>query len=369
MVKFLVCGDVEGQFETLLARVQALENSSHGPFQFLFITGSLFQSVEEYERITQTVQFPIPTYALDRTWIQDTSTLPQNFNLLGESKIGISSISNLTVAFMCGDDDKEGVQSAIDLSSRPSYRGCDLFLSNEWPKDMHHFLPETDMETFRSIGVGMGSGSQAVTNLCTAVRPRYHFAASKGVFFQRAPYRNDCNQEGLPSPCTRFISLGKVSTSKDKDKKWLHALSLEPIIHLSTSEVADEPSGVTDCPYVAVGKGSRKMVQGGGPTKRTRGDDASGPGPTPQGGSFFFGNMGGARDGRGSGGRYQPPPVNLVAPHPAAKTLFVGGLSREVRAGELLRVLPNSVDVRRPEGELKRVGVGDRISEQVRVCA
>ena len=58
---------------------------------------------------------------------------------------------------------------------------------------------------------------------------------------------------GHPSPCTRFISLGKVSTSKDKTKKWLHALSLEPIVHMSKADVSAEPEGTTECPYVEVG--------------------------------------------------------------------------------------------------------------------
>ena len=58
---------------------------------------------------------------------------------------------------------------------------------------------------------------------------------------------------GNPSPCTRFIGLGKVSTSKDKTKKWMHALSLEPIVHMSKADVSAEPEGTTECPYVEVG--------------------------------------------------------------------------------------------------------------------
>lgn len=58
---------------------------------------------------------------------------------------------------------------------------------------------------------------------------------------------------GNPSPCTRFIGLGKVSTSKDKMKKWMHALSLEPIVHMSKADVSAEPEGTTECPYVEVG--------------------------------------------------------------------------------------------------------------------
>ena len=36
-------------------------------------------------------------------------------------------------------------------------------------------------------------------------------------------------------------------------KKWMHALSLEPIVHMSKSDVSAEPEGTTECPYVEVG--------------------------------------------------------------------------------------------------------------------
>ena len=58
---------------------------------------------------------------------------------------------------------------------------------------------------------------------------------------------------GQPSPCTRFIGLGSVSSSKEKNKKWLHALSLEPIVHMSRADLMQIPVGTTDCPYVQVG--------------------------------------------------------------------------------------------------------------------
>jgi hypothetical protein len=44
-----------------------------------------------------------------------------------------------------------------------------------------------------------------------------------------------------------------VSASKDKNKKWLHALSVEPIVHMSKEDLLAEPTGTTDCPYVEVG--------------------------------------------------------------------------------------------------------------------
>ena len=58
---------------------------------------------------------------------------------------------------------------------------------------------------------------------------------------------------GQISPSTRFIGIGKISISKDKNKKWLHALSLEPIVHMTKEEICAELPSTTDCPYVEVG--------------------------------------------------------------------------------------------------------------------
>jgi hypothetical protein len=38
--------------------------------------------------------------------------------------------------------------------------------------------------------------------------------------------------------------LGNVSDSKDKNKKWLHALSLEPIVHMNGEDIIAVPVGV-----------------------------------------------------------------------------------------------------------------------------
>ena len=51
-----------------------------------------------------------------------------------------------------------------------------------------------------------------VADLAVVLRPRYHFAARPGAFFQRAPYRNHASKPtSKMSHVTRFISLAPVS--------------------------------------------------------------------------------------------------------------------------------------------------------------
>lgn len=42
MVKVLLCGDVRGRIDQLVARVSKLQSSAHGPFDLLFCVGEFF---------------------------------------------------------------------------------------------------------------------------------------------------------------------------------------------------------------------------------------------------------------------------------------------------------------------------------------
>lgn len=66
-----------------------------------------------------------------------------------------------------------------------------------------------------------------------------------------------------PTTNSRFIALGELATGsavpKDKTKKWVHALNLEPIAFMKKEELSKRSADTTDCPYVA-----RKVLGGAG---------------------------------------------------------------------------------------------------------
>ena len=367
VVKLLICGDVDGNFELLLNRINTLQSSAHGPFNVLFFTGRLFQNSDEFATVAPSLRFPMKAYAFDRTGVAD-DVLPADSNLefFNASGVGLATIAGLTVAFLSNFPDSESLQDARDIAGLVGYRGCDVLLTSEWPRETHHFLNETDLTALRSTGVGLGIGSQEVASFALSVRARYHFAGSRGSFYQRPLYCNPvcvgANGQPQLSPCTRFIGLGCVSSSKDKDKKWLHALSLEPIVNMQVEDVCAVPVGATECPYAEIGTALPRIGGGGKyirpqpplppgqpPSKRMRGEEPA-MGPSVVSGSFFFGNRGLTRDGQGSGQSGAPPP-NLIPPGPFAKTLFVGGIKQDVPEEEVHRSFPDVASVRRPTGK------------------
>jgi RNA recognition motif-containing protein len=363
-VKVLICGNVQSNFEILINRLNTLQNSAHGPFQVLFIVGELFVNAADYETFVQSnLEFPLPTYVLKSTAFPD-GDLPKNVCSFGSSA-GVATISQLTVAFATDAADEACITSATQNSSSTSYRGCDILLSSCWPRDVHQFLSSTDYNALKALG-GIGSGSKAVANFAARALPRYHFATdgAHSIFYQRPPYSNNSLHGQL---ATRFISLAAVSDSKDKDKKWLHALSLEPIVYLGAEVINEVPTGSTDCPYILVGKtklGQAGTAQGhpetDAPSKRFKGDPPSFPPPPSSSsrfghigtdnvsaGSFFFGGAGGSRGGYGNTSSYEQQQRQLP-PNEHSKVLFIGGINSDISDAEILKTFPNSVSVRRP---------------------
>lgn len=405
--KVLICGEIDSQFDLFFNRIETLQNSSAGPFHLLFISGPLFKTETEF--LENKNKFILPTYVYDTTGISkdaiaDSTKLPINLHIMNMSNacdgIGIATINNLTVAFCVDKIDVANNTShkaafehiKSDIVSAKSYRGCDLFLSNEWPLDCHQFL---DTELLISSGISFGPSSKFIADMSMLFIPRYHFAIGKNIYFQRPPYTNT-GPSGVTHPSTRFIGLAKVSELKDKEKKYLHALSLTPIIHMSNHDVAEIPIGSTDCPYVPITVGKAKIASSlittiGSkhgfqspdlPNKRVKVDPADGnrgrfdsidtsPIPTAASGAYFFGSMGASRPAPPAG----PYPGNrndnttsvlptssyssvhsniqIVAPSNTIRTLFISGVGSQMQIADddILVQLPGSVKLHRPEGK------------------
>lgn len=385
MVKLLIGGsllaDDHDGWTTLVARVKTLQESQHGPFAALFIAGSLFQTAEQYQFAISpdAPQLCVPTYLTSLPSFVSAEQLPPNVIFTGT---GLATVATLTVTFLSSSASAsasaEVLASLREKASHPAYRGCDLLLSEDWPKDMHHFVDEAEHQAMQAcFGPGTtGMGSAAVASAATVVKPRYHFSCARNVFFQRSPYRNDTDaamaaaasaagtsnygpqSSSAAAPCTRFISLAGVSQSKDKDKKWLHALSLEPIVYMSAADVAAEPPGTTDCPYVQVGSLGRSAR----PAAQTLQDRVASGEPDPKrrrgtgSGALFFGHQGMPRaDSIGVLAAAPPPPlVNLIPPSISATTLFVGNTPKSMGGrdtSEIKHSLPGCISVRSQEGK------------------
>lgn len=157
-LKILVCGDVDGQFDVLLGRLDTSLRKV-GPFDMMFVCGEFFgpDQLENQRILTGQLIFPLPTYIIGPGKPENAryysaaagGELAHNLVFLGR-KGYFQTAHGLTVAFLSGlegeyaDDCHFSMDTARDLTSqvtsRPDFRnGVDLLLTYQWPKGKRNF--------------------------------------------------------------------------------------------------------------------------------------------------------------------------------------------------------------------------------------
>jgi len=118
-------------------------------------------------------------------------------------------------------------------------------------------LPESSFIQLETMGVlSAAVGSKVAADLALVTVPRYHFSSGEGIYYQRLPYKNkgeeaDENKNKKALHVTRFIGLGDCDLdAKNKLKKWLHAINLEPLAYMKKDVLSEEPKGSTENPYI-----------------------------------------------------------------------------------------------------------------------
>jgi len=295
-MKVLVAGETKGRLDLLFTRVATLQASKAGPFDALFITGEFFPPADEPEGGVAATAFedylmgvkevPIPTYFMEGPStsaeakygsVAPGGELCPNCTYLGPG--GLELVGKLSVGFLSQRHTDNDIAKLLEPASTSTFLGADLFLTTDWGQHVaagyDAYLADAGINNAADVG------SSTVADLAVVLRPRYHFAARPGLFFQRPPYKNHATKPKTKlSHITRFVSLASVSDSKEKSKKWLHAISIEPLPYMTLAALVDEPADVTESPYSVFtggqkrngGEGGREGgEEGGGALKKCRG--------------------------------------------------------------------------------------------------
>ncbi len=128
-----------------------------------------------------------------------------------------SGASGLKIAYLSGieqrdptiqepnDFNKGDIDAlAVPLISDSKFKGVDVLMTSPWPRGVFKYASPAeglDAET---------TGSSLVADLTLALRPRYHFSALEGVYYERLPYRNHKVLAESAKHATRFLGLAKV---------------------------------------------------------------------------------------------------------------------------------------------------------------
>uniref|UniRef100_K3X1K7 Cwf19-like C-terminal domain-containing protein n=1 Tax=Globisporangium ultimum (strain ATCC 200006 / CBS 805.95 / DAOM BR144) TaxID=431595 RepID=K3X1K7_GLOUD len=280
MVKILLCGQVNAQWDLVFERVKKLNAAAKGaPFEALLCVGRALPIPAAYVDGSKSV--PIPTYFVtafeDENALESDATQAALYakvsqpqadtngpvevgkNLFFLGKQGVTTIEGLKVAFLSGTAAKdENAVSSLPLHYSMAMVGeliasiekqgahdIDFLLTAEYAVNFQKLLPEQqvppELQTVEA--------SPHLQKLLQVVHPKYHItsaSATNGVFYQRLPYVSEHASSGRKS-VTRLIGLCGVSTSKNKAHKYLHALQVTP--SASGEGTVDIPAGTTQNPY------------------------------------------------------------------------------------------------------------------------
>lgn len=266
----LVCGDADGQLDTLFTIVGAQEAKA-GPFAALFCVGRFWPPEDASEELKARFQeyvegkanVPVPTYVCCATphagvWPLGKQIAP-NLTILGTS--GIETIVGLRVAHLAGiydstcyhyggDRGKFGKEALVKLEAEceenPAHGGgTDLLLSCEWPK----CLEENLIKDHPPI---LDAGTEAAGRATAAANPRYLICGGEGNFYQRAPFVTKSGH------VCRTVCLAPVGT---KGQKWLHALQLTPMRAMDADALTQKPVNTTDSPSSCRPHGAKRGAE------------------------------------------------------------------------------------------------------------
>ncbi|KAM3176868.1 hypothetical protein ACTXT7_005637 [Hymenolepis weldensis] len=251
--KILICGDVCGKFKILCNRIRKVLSAA-GSFEALFCIGDFFgENPDEFEKLIEDPSsIPIMTYVLcpptssSLRFITDMNgcELCPSIKYLGQQGT-FTTITGLRVVYVSvspiveADSDTWMTEFPV-LESDPSFNGVDLLLTCQWPK---FIVPSNDPLAEKV----KDQTSLCVSHIANSVKPRYHFAATSSVFYERKPYRNHRVLQEKERLVTRFIALANVGNKENA--KYLYALKVKPVDKMTLSELVAQPPDVTENPY------------------------------------------------------------------------------------------------------------------------
>ncbi|KAI2472390.1 CwfJ C-terminus 1-domain-containing protein-like protein [Annulohypoxylon bovei var. microspora] len=243
--KIFVLGSVNGKLESAFQKLATLHHKQN--FAFAIVTGDLFTFDQDEDTLSRLlngeIQVPISTYftigtiplperVIER--VEKGEDVCENLHFLSKRSITKTS-DGIRIVVLGGTLDKSVVSDESNEQHLPFHtaddakilRGAnsaDILLTTCWPSNVwanssKSLTPEQQTAT---------ASTDEIAELCAAIKPRYHFAASHADFFyEREPFFHPpSSPESDQMPITRFISLAPYGNAAKA--KAMYAFNLVP---------------------------------------------------------------------------------------------------------------------------------------------
>ncbi|KAI9754121.1 MAG: hypothetical protein M4579_004843 [Chaenotheca gracillima] len=302
--KVVVVGPPSGSLPAIIKKLTTLH--SKNAFALAIILGDLFADASPSEDeltalLDNSYPVPLPTYftlgsqplpqqVIDRLSANADELIPNLYfvgkrtTLTTSEGIKLVALGGLPSPSTQTGISKDKYTPFYTIEDAKSLRGAnnaDILFTSSWPASVRSgskvaLPPEAE-------NLPSSAEDQAISDLCSTLRPRYHFSSSPTFFFEREPfYFPPIDPATAPTArqITRFISLAS-STNTTKQKS-IYAFSIDP----QAAPVTSLPPGATPSPFSAPVKkrgpplpSADKSNYSHKHQKRRRGHPAPPPGP------------------------------------------------------------------------------------------
>ncbi|KAJ1818597.1 hypothetical protein LPJ75_001401 [Coemansia sp. RSA 2598] len=153
---------------------------------------------------------------------------------------------------------EENAKAYEDTEAQPS---IDILLSYDWPFGV------SPKEQMGDLSQDPRDACNKISYAAAAIMPRYHFASSEQLFFERAPWKyNDRIRVGhkradSAAHFTRFVGLGSVNGSERGKQRWFYAMNVSPLqaVRKGLMAPSELPTNCTPNPLFRFGRLDRPL--------------------------------------------------------------------------------------------------------------
>lgn len=126
-------------------------------------------------------------------------------------------------------------RGSLAAASASAPAPIDILITHAWPSQVTHQSdkPPTDPKA-------TNWGAPVLSEILSAVKPRYHFTSEHPIFWEREPFEFPGHPSNMSY--TRFLSLGQF-LNKEKER-WFYAFNIAPV----PPGGQPRPVNVTPCP-------------------------------------------------------------------------------------------------------------------------
>ncbi|KAL9622875.1 MAG: hypothetical protein Q9160_002801 [Pyrenula sp. 1 TL-2023] len=267
--KVIVMGSINGAIRkafAMLGKVQTKQNLS-----FAILLGDLFgESSSEVEDVLALLKgeiaVPLPTYFAIGNAPLPTSVVAKlkassnelchNLFFLGRrgtfktsEGVKIVTLGGSLMQQLPENPEYEPFFTENDARGLHGANNADILLSSEWPLGLNSGS-QSARDDIRDEP--LPQAQQCISNLCSTLKPRYHFSTSSTFFFEREPfYHTPSDPNNDTRQVTRFLSLS--SFKNPSGAKFVYAFNLDPSEPTSLPPTQLPPS-TTPSPFTTAPK-------------------------------------------------------------------------------------------------------------------